>query len=120
MGSESSFSDIANGVVNRIRDRAQAAANGSGTAGPCTTPGFVFRRLKAKYGLGDNPDKRSALFEQIEKLHRRFPEAMEELITEAVKAAASAEHPDRYFCVAVKKRILHSGLTLRDPREEAW
>ncbi len=120
MGSPSALDDVLQGAHRRILARSTAAPASNGDGRPCTTPGWVFRRLKAKYGLGDNADKRSALFEQLEKLHRLHPIEMEDLITEAVRAAASAAKPDRYFCVCVKKKILASGLSLTDEASSSW
>lgn len=107
-------------ALERLLERSRSVEAGTAGSRPDLFPGTIVQRLKKKFGLGEQPDKRLALYEHLEKLHRRHPEEVERIISEAVVGATSANKPARYFCVAVKKKIVAAGLTLGDPSEATW
>jgi adenosylmethionine-8-amino-7-oxononanoate aminotransferase len=96
----------------------------SPTVPPPPRPGSICdticQRLQRKFGLGDEPRKRMALYRQLEALARIHEEAILALISEAVCGAAQARYPDRYFCRAIRLKIAAAGLRLESDEAVSW
>ena len=118
--SPSDFGPAAQAVLERIQARTKAATNGTLAHRPDLQAPTICQRLEKKFGLGEQSSKRRALYRQLEQLHARFPDEVERIISEAVCQAAQADRPDRYFCVAVRRKIAAAGLTTADPSQAKW
>lgn len=70
----------------------------------------LYDRLARKVGFGDMPAKRKALFSRLVKLHRVHGERVELAIAEAWASSCGARHRDRYFCVAVCRKLAEAGM----------
>lgn len=71
----------------------------------------LYERLVRKVGLGQMPAKRKALFQRLVKLHRLEPDKLELLIADAWSSSCGARFRDRYFCVAVCRKLAEAGLS---------
>lgn len=71
----------------------------------------LFERLQRKVGLGQQPAKRRALFKRLVLLHRDQPALIEEVIAIAWAGSCGARLRDRYFCVAVCRRLAELGIS---------
>lgn len=69
------------------------------------TPGGIAQRLEARFGLGADPHKRRAFYLRLQMLVSARPE-LEALIKEAASQASIARNPDRYFCRAVRMKLM--------------
>lgn len=101
------------GLLEKIAAR---AASGSATS---LAPSIT-ERLKKKFGLGQYAIKRLKLYARLEQLYTKHPELVNQLISEAVAASVAARHPDRYFCVAIKQKLIDAGLAAEGPGEATW
>lgn len=70
----------------------------------------LYERLVRKVGLGQMPAKRKALFQRLVKLHRVDPDRIELIIADAWASSCGARIRDRYFCVAVCRKLAESGM----------
>jgi len=80
----------------------------------------VTARLRAKFGLGDQPAKRLALYAAIEALADIHGRDIMDLVSEAVAEAMTARRPDRYFCSAVKSKLKERGYTAATRGSADW
>jgi uncharacterized protein YutE (UPF0331/DUF86 family) len=70
----------------------------------------IMERLVSKFGLGDNPVKRRALYARLQLLAETFPDAVESLISEAVMQSHGMRRPGNYFCRAIVLKLRESKL----------
>jgi hypothetical protein len=70
----------------------------------------VSDRLKRKFGLGQKPDRRQALYFRLEALAHTHGDKVLVLISTAVAQAAGANDPGRYFSAAVVRMLREAGL----------
>lgn len=69
----------------------------------------IARRLIAKYGKGENPAVRIKVYERIERAVDEFGAAAYRVVSGAVKSAATATYPDRYFVTCCLRRLRDAG-----------
>lgn len=114
--STTSAEDALSEVVQRAR-----MTSGAELAGKQVSPGrYVEQRLRKKFGLGDQPAKRIALYRQLERIVEDHGEPAERVISEAVAESVSADRPDRYFCAAVKRKLQDRGFTRLAGASAQW
>jgi hypothetical protein len=61
----------------------------------------LVQRLRSKYGLGNNPAKRMALYRKIERLVEQHGDRAYQVVAEANAQAHGLQYADRYFCKTV-------------------
>lgn len=66
-------------------------------------------RLQRKFGLGDRPAIREALYHKLEKLVDLHGDNVLELISQAVAQSCGKRSPGRYFASAICKMLKDSG-----------
>lgn len=68
-------------------------------------------RLRQRLGLGDDPERRCRLYAKLQALWEVETEKVEQAVAEVwAVARTSAKKPDRYFCVAIMKRLAELGV----------
>lgn len=72
----------------------------------------IAARLKAKLGLGTNPEVRQALYQRLEDLVYADPQGrrIEECIGSVVRDAMTKTDPGRFFAYVVVRRLQERGL----------
>lgn len=86
-----------------FRQRLAESANGKASAD------HVVDRLIRKFGDGDKPQLRRALFQRLsEEVELRGDDVLR-IISECVVASETATYKDRYFCASVTRRLREAG-----------
>lgn len=80
----------------------------------------IIARLRKKFGLGDQPAKRMALYQQLQNLEAVHGSIVLDVISEAVAESLGADKPDRYFCRAVKMKLQARGLGRGSSTSTDW
>lgn len=62
-------------------------------------------RLKKRFGLGEDPRKRSVLYRRLETLWLQHGEIVWTLCAEAAAQSAGTNNPGRYFCKAILGKL---------------
>jgi len=120
MGSDTQVSTTIDDIMRRVTVGPKMTT-GAAAAEAAATPGrLVEQRLRRKFGLGDCPAKRIALYRQLEKIVEEHGEPAEVCISEAVAESINAHRPDRYFCAAVKRKLQDRGFTRSSTSEAQW
>ncbi len=96
LGSPSSLADA-------LQERTEAVANGQ------LRTDHVVERLISKFGTGQQPKLRQALYERLSREAELNGEPVLRIISECVLASESATYKDRYFCAAVTRRLREAG-----------
>jgi len=65
----------------------------------------VARRLETLFGVGDNPQLRRKVYQNIQRAAILYGEECYDVIRLAVSAAQSADKPDRYFIAAITREL---------------
>lgn len=100
-------------ILDRLQSR---GSNGQ----PSAAAPSITERLKKKFGLGQFAIKRLKLYARLEQLAVKHPELVLQLISEAVASSVGARHPDRYFCVSIKQKLIEAGLGADGPGDSTW
>lgn len=79
----------------------------------------ITARLRKKFGLGEQPEKRMRLYLRLEALEKVHGERIVQVISEAVAESITARFPDRYFCKAVAAKLKDAGLD-KGTGSEVW
>ena len=79
----------------------------------------VVERLIRKFGDGDKPQLRRALFQRLSAEAELRGEDVLRIISECVLASESATYKDRYFCAAVTRRLREAGF-LKGGGDAQW
>jgi len=66
-------------------------------------------RLSKRFGLGDRPVLRRALFDRLQRECTYHGEVVYRIIASACRSSESAREPDRYFCSVVSRRMREAG-----------
>ena len=85
--------------------RQRLAESGNGTP----SADHIVERLIRKFGDGDKPALRRALFARLSAEAELRGEDVLRIISECVLASESATYKDRYFCAAVTRRMREAG-----------
>lgn len=80
----------------------------------------VEQRLRRKFGLGDQPAKRIALYKQLQAIVDRHGRDAEDVIGEAVAESVGTNHPDRYFCKSIKLKMRERGFSGAASTSAEW
>jgi len=67
------------------------------------------RRLEKAFGLGDQPTKRREFYEFVQSICTEYGDHPYRLVVAMARDAGAAIKPDRFFCVAVVKRLRRAG-----------
>lgn len=65
----------------------------------------IAERLEERFGLGDQPDKRRALYRRLQRLAESRGKEAELWIYEAADKASDARDPGRYFSAAIVRML---------------
>lgn len=81
----------------------------------------IAARLKAKFGLGSNPEVRMALYQRLEDLVSESPqgERVMSVIQSVVNDSRGKNDPGHYFAYCVLRRLQERGLIDGTPCE-SW
>jgi len=63
------------------------------------------RILRDRYGLGENPELRSYLYERLQQLAIQYGEPVYRTIETVAGIAKYARAPDKFFCTVVLRRL---------------
>lgn len=114
----------AGSVFEQARRRLTSPGPSNGRNGSHPEPigirSSITERLTKKFGLGESPLKRKALYQLLEKLHQEHGDEVIRIISEAVAQAVGAREPARYFCRAVKAKIAAAGLSIHAADDVMW
>lgn len=69
----------------------------------------IVERLIRKFGDGQKPKLRRALFERLSREAELNGEEVLRIISECVLSSETATYKDRYFCAAVTRRLREAG-----------
>lgn len=70
----------------------------------------IIDRLLHRFGAGNDPKRRRALYERIATLVELHGDAAYRLLCEVAAESASATKPDRYFCTSIVRRFSERGI----------
>lgn len=75
------------------------------SAPPATIGGEeLYNRLVARFGMGEDPKKREAMYRRLVRLVSQKPSVIA-FVYEAADKASAARQPDRYFSAAVVRLL---------------
>lgn len=102
--------DLPNGTVERLIAEGKLAPGTKtifGAAAPAEPQPSKswYDRLVERFGLGEDPKKREALYRRIQRLCLAKGKEVELWVYEAAEKAGGAEQPDRYFCAAITRML---------------
>jgi len=66
-------------------------------------------KLRKRFGSGQDRDKRDRLYEKVVAAILEHGVECYRLVAGVASEAASASHPDRYFCFVVLRRLAEHG-----------
>jgi len=78
--------------------------------------GQLASRLLDRFGAGDKPQLRRALFDRLQRECCRHGDVVYRIVASACRSAQSAREPDRYFCSVVSRRMREAGFLVDDDR----
>ena len=79
----------------------------------------IVARLRKKFGLGDAPRKRMALYLRIEQLAGIFGDPVFDAVSECVAQSVGKEQPGRYFAKSIALKLTERGFTLGKGNDDA-
>lgn len=81
--------------------------DGASTTSPPATAvaAGIADRLEERFGLGEDPGKRRALYRRLQRLTEQRGKEAELWIYEAADKAGDARDPGRYFCAAIVRML---------------
>jgi hypothetical protein len=69
----------------------------------------LLAKLRKRFGAGQDRQKRDRLYEKVVDAIGRHGVECYRLVAGVAAEAASASHPDRYFCFVVLRRLAEHG-----------
>lgn len=72
---------------------------------PAENAGSIAERLELRFGVGDDPEKRRALYRRLQRLCESRGKEAELWIYEAADKASDARDPGRYFSAAIVRML---------------
>ncbi len=95
----------------KISDGSAAPADGGRLAPPRDRPELrtVAEHLRERFGLGNDPKMRASFYARLQREVTKHGSKPYAIIRECVAESTRARHPDRWFCKAVRSRLIEFG-----------
>ncbi len=75
-------------------------------------------RLKQKFGLGSNREMRKRFYDRLTREVEKFGTPVLEIIRHCSAESSHAKYPDRWFCKAVRIRLIEAGYLKSEMRSD--
>ncbi len=104
--------DLAHILLQQRAEQARARQAKHGSVAPLPRPEpprTISTRLAARFGFGQKKKQRQEFYAKIEAIAEQHGETALRIISDCVYAAEKKDHPGKWFCAAVVRRLKENG-----------